>query len=144
MAKIDKYAPNRHFFESCDMDDVFLTFNEIEEKFYLPDWVRSDVTANRAWANTTVVQSFGACWRNYGYRAKLDKNRGGVFFSRSEMVDVPKGSYASASTIHKPMVSTTLDINTSIESIRKFHETTTDGEHTRYRSWAHCYFPSVK
>jgi hypothetical protein len=32
-----------------------------------------------------------------------------------------------------------LDINDALASISKFHETTKDGVHTRYRSWEHCY-----
>ena len=33
----------------------------------------------------------------------------------------------------------TLGIENAIENIRKYHDTTTEGEHTRYRSWAHCF-----
>jgi len=135
----DNYERNKRFFESCDKDEVFLTFEEIKDKFYLPDWVRNDVTANRAWANTTVIQSFGACWRNYAYRAKLDKSRGGVLFLRNEAAESLQNLNTRNNAILKPMCSTTLDIDTAIANIRKYHDTTTEGEHTRYRSWAHCY-----
>jgi hypothetical protein len=60
VAVTDKYEKNKQFFESCGVDEVFMTFEEIESKFYLPDWVLANISANRAWANTTIVQSFGA------------------------------------------------------------------------------------
>ena len=136
MAYEDKYTRNHQFFASCDNDEVFLTFDEIKNKFYLPDWVSKDVSANRAWANTTVIQSFGACWRYYGYRAKLDKARGGVLFSRNEAVESMRNSNARINaTVNKPMPKPMLDIDIAIAYIRKYHDTTTEGEHTRYLYW---------
>ena len=121
---IDKYERNKQFFESCDKDDVFLTFKEIEDTLYLPKWVQSDIRANRAWANTTVIQSFGACWRNYGYRAKLDKDRGGVLFSRNVSVESSRTPKLKTSAEFRPMLSTTLDIDTALANMRKYHDTT--------------------
>jgi hypothetical protein len=39
----------------------------------------------------------------------------------------------------QPIYTAKLNINAAIQSIRKFHDTTMEGKHTRYRSWAHCY-----
>jgi len=137
MAARDKYEDNKRYFETLGVDRHFLTFDEIKEKLTLPNWVLEDVTANRAWANTTVVQSFGASWRSAGYQAKLDRAKGGVWFIKEEVVDfAPKNpvAYSSASKA-TPM----LDINTAVSRICKLHMATTEGEYTRYRSWAHCY-----
>lgn len=137
MAVRDKYEDNKRFFESCGGQNIFLPFDEIKKKLILPNWVLEDVTANRAWANTTIVQSFGASWRSSGYRAKLDKAKGGVWFIRDD--DATKFAVGISTSIGRTRQESTLSIDMAITKIRKFHDTTIDGEHTRYRSWAHCF-----
>jgi len=139
MARNDKYRKNKQFFEMCEVDEVFLAFNEIEEMFYLPNWVRADISANRAWANTTIVQSFNACWRDFGYRVKLDRQKDGVLFTKNKL---PANGYTAKTKNSFEMamdLSSSLDIDFAVSNIMKYHQASISGEFTRFRSWIYCF-----
>jgi hypothetical protein len=125
-----KYADLTRYLEYCGQEEVELTFEQVAN--IVGGLPPSAYKYPASWSNGDGSPSFCYGWLNAGFTAHVDFEKQLATFSKGEPT---KGRNSYQSTRNN----TLLSIDMAIASIRKYHTTTTEGVHTRYRSWEHCY-----
>ena len=138
MPKGDTYIALRRHLENCGLDEITLTFEQIAEIVGELPPSAYDYTA--PWYDGHGGP-LAQCWLNAGYTSSaVVKGKQVTFIKKGIEQESANKQAPKQSRITNQLVYTAkLDIDTAIQSIRKFHDTTIEGEHTRYRSWAYCY-----
>ena len=138
MPKGDKYIALRKHLEYCGLSEITMTLEQIAEIVGGLPQSAYDYTA--PWYDShdgPLCQ----CWLKAGYTSSAVIKGKQVTFTKKGAMQ-PNGNEQApkqSRVITQPVRTAKLDIEIAVRSIHKFHDTTTEGEHTRYRSWAHCY-----
>lgn len=151
MPKGDKFIALTAYLEKCGMDEVKMTFSEIEKiiGFRLSD---SAYTYPAQWSNSES-QSFAFGWLNAGYITRqVNIPQQTVEFVKKSL---QKQHRTSDSTRKAPAKRTTennaaanneatnraatLPVEEAIRCIRTYYNETVLDLHGRYLSWRHCY-----
>ena len=128
-----KYEPLTDFLINCDKDEITLSFNEISKIVNgLPD---SSHYRPEIWSNSHGG-STSKSYLNAGYIVIKKVLPQYITFKRSLDISLPKKRTQLLKTSD---FSPLLNIDTAVNYIRKYHQTSIDGEFTRFRSWIHCY-----
>jgi len=137
--KRDKYLPLTTHLEHCGFEEITMSFEEIDK--LVEGLLESAYKYPAPWSNGHGGSlSYG--WLNAGYSVKTASIQTQKVTFIKTSIKTPTthgGAVKQTHTISKPIYDAKLDIETAIQKIRIYHETTEDGVHTRYRSWAHCY-----
>jgi hypothetical protein len=126
-----KYSLLTEYLNNCKDDEVSLSFEQVSD--IINGLPQSAYVFPNTWYKGGIL---GNAILVAGYKAKLKINQQAVTFCKAESSNngalQPKYRVVS-------MYSPTLEIEKSLNSIRKYHDYNMEGTHTRYRSWVHCY-----
>lgn len=143
MPKGKKYIDLTRYLETCGQDELTMTFEQISR--IVGGLPPAAYLYPAYWSNGSQG-SFSFGWLNAGYKSKkLNFNAQTIGFykdSDSSVLDLPLRSPQSTNKIqhnNRNISLATLDVNYAVSKIQKYYLTTQDNEHTRYRSWEHCY-----
>jgi len=139
MLKGDRYIALRQYLENSGLDKITLTFEKIAE--IVGGLPKSAYDYSAPWYDRHGGP-LSQCWLRAGYTSSSVIRGKQVTFLKKDsgLENDSDNTIEKQNHIITPHnCSTKLDIGMAIQNIRKFHGTTTEGEHTRYRSWAHCY-----
>ena len=131
----DTYIALTRYLKDCGLDEITMTFSQIAEIVGRLPKSAYDYTA--PWYDGHGGPLSHA-WINAGYSTSGVIRGKQVTFIKSGIVP-GKINRRESNTFIQPAYKVQLNVETAVTNIRKYHETTTDGLHTRYRSWAHCY-----
>ena len=124
---------------NSDKQKIVLSLNEIENIICgkLPDFSYKKPGNYRFWYNDYDKNpSYAHYWLDAGYCAYCDIDNGIVTFSKTDTER--QFAQNKKTTKIKKINQSSLDINTALEAIKKYHYSI-DNEYTRYKSWEHCY-----
>lgn len=138
MPKGDTYIELKRYLENCGFDKITMTFEQIAD--IVGELPPSAYDHTAVWYDGhggPLSQS----WLDAGYTSSAVIKGKQVTFSKIDYAreNESKQIIKQNRITTQPIFTVKLDIDTAVQSIRKFHGTTKEGEHTRYRSWAHCY-----
>jgi len=138
MPKGDTYIELRKYLENCGLDEITMTLEQIAEIVGGLPQSAYDYTA--PWYDGHGGP-LSQCWLNARYTSSAVIKGKQVTFTKMGAAQASgnEQTVKQSRIITQPVYTSKLDIDTALQSILKFHDTTTEGEHTRYRSWAHCY-----
>jgi len=125
------YIALTKYLEQCEFDEVTLSFDKIEGILgVLQDSARK---YHSPWSRSGPI---GTAAYRAGYHNTASLN--------SEAVRFFKENNNNSKSFVKIKISqsrrvTSLHIDEAIRNIKKYHKTTEDRIHTRFRSWVHCY-----
>jgi len=117
------------YLKNCGADEISLTFEQVANIVGGLPQCAYDYYA--PWYSGGIL---GTSALTAGYKAKLSQQT--VTFYKNILA---KKVTPQAINYTSPAQVTTLEISKAINSICKYHYSTADGIHTRYRSWEHCY-----
>ena len=151
MPKGDKFIALTAYLEKCGMDEVKMTFSEIEKiiGFRLSD---SAYTYPAQWSNSES-QSFAFGWLNAGYITRqVNIPQQTVEFVRKPLQKQQRLSVPTRKETEKRIAANnaaanneatnraaTLPVEEAIRCIRTYYNETVLDLHGRYLSWRHCY-----
>lgn len=151
MPKGDKFIALTAYLEKCGMDEVKMTFSEIEKiiGFRLSD---SAYTYPAQWSNSES-QSFAFGWLNAGYITRqVNIPQQTVEFVRKPLQKQQRLSAPTRKETEKRIAANnaaanneatnraaTLPVEEAIRCIRTYYNETVLDLHGRYLSWRHCY-----
>lgn len=138
MPKGDKYIDLTRYLHNCGLDEIEMTFQQVAD--IVGGLPRSAYQYSAYWSDSSQG-SFSFGWLNAGYSAKVQLDRQIVHFTK--VARSPAGILIRSprQPAYKPPVKnhSTLAIEQAIKKTQKYHATIKDAQHTRYRSWEHCY-----
>ena len=136
MPKGDKFIALTSYLENCGMDELRMSFSEIEKiiGFKLSD---SAYSYPAQWSNSES-QSFAFGWLNAGYLTRqVNISEQTVEFVREEVYNSRKRENVSKRVTQSKIA--TLPVADAIRCIRTYYNETVKDAHGRYLSWQHCY-----
>lgn len=146
MPKGDKFIALTAYLEKCGMDELKMTFSEIEKiiGFRLSD---SAYTYPAQWSNSES-QSFAFGWLNAGYITRqVNIPQQTVEFVKKPLQKQQKISDLTRKATEKRIAANNeatnraaiLPVEEAIRCIRTYYNETVLDLHGRYLSWRHCY-----
>ncbi|MDL2217602.1 hypothetical protein LJC27_02980 [Christensenellaceae bacterium OttesenSCG-928-M15] len=142
MPKGDKYIDLTRYLQTCDLDEIEMSFQQVAE---IVGGLPPSAYQYAAYWSDGSQGSFSFGWLNAGYSARAQLDRQIVCFTKmaflSSRIPVPSSKKTLKHRDAKASAGSrsTLDIGLAIKKTRKYHATIKDAQHTRYRSWEHCY-----
>lgn len=123
----DKYRALTDHLIKCGQDRIEMTFEQVAKMV-------GGIPPSKyiyAWSNDPGI-SFHRGWLNAGYIVSTSHREQRAIFIKGKP-DKRSDTYQNRN------IKATLPVDKAIESIRKFHGTSVEGTHTRFRSWEYCY-----
>jgi len=130
-----KFANLERYIITNNQQEIELTFDKIES--LIGEKLCKSAYIYPAYWSPTKTHTLAVLIADNGYTIKADLQAKKLLLVKGE--NPPKNNIAKQHRIVMPVYTAQLDIETAIKNIRKYHDTSKDGVHTRYRSWAHCY-----
>lgn len=127
MPKGDKFIDLTRYLENCNQAEIVLCIEDIAK--IVGGFSPYLYNRREPW-NDSHGGSFCHSWLNAGYSAQLNAEFTAVTFTK--ILD-------DCSTLTANSAVAELSIEKAVAAIQKYHHTTKDGKHTRFRSWEHCY-----
>lgn len=137
--KEKKYQPLQEYLFTSGKEVLHLSFSEIEKILdsALPE---SAYKHPALWANT-YSHPIAVAWLNAGYRAEqLNLAENSIVFRKrdSKCSTSPSSNNVKHKIMHVARTAT-ISAEEVAALIMEYHENTLRDEHSRYRSWIHCY-----
>jgi hypothetical protein len=126
-----RYDVLTDFLSKNNNDEISLSFGQVSE--IVGGLRESYYRHDSPWRSGGPIGSAAA---RAGYKISLSGQRALFFKDKANAV---KNAVTILNNSMPVKMIATLGVEEALAHIRKYHKTTADGVHTRYRSWEHCY-----